>query len=249
MNDIFIDVIKNNDRGYQELNWLKSFHSFSFGHYYNPKRMGFKNLRVINDDEISPHNGFGFHPHKDMEIITFMLEGELEHQDSLGNKRIIKKGDLQVMTAGTGIVHSEMNHGNIPTRLLQIWILPDQLSHVPSYREIHLPNFLNSDKNFELLLSNNHTTNPLQKINAKATLSHLSLQEEHPSFTLHPQNNTRNALYIHVYQGAIDVIIGGQKYSVSNGDGVCIVDGSHSSEINFQQTSKECGKALIFELD
>jgi len=118
---------KADTRGYANHGWLQSYHSFSFADYYNPKRMGFGALRVINDDTIAPGMGFGTHPHANMEIITIPLKGDLEHRDSMGNGTIIKSGDIQVMSAGTGIQHSEYNpNRDEQTRLLQIWALPNK---------------------------------------------------------------------------------------------------------------------------
>ena len=116
---------KAHTRGSADLGWLQTYHSFSFADYYNPERMGFGALRVLNDDTIAPGMGFGTHPHANMEIITIPLEGSLAHKDSMGNGAVIKSGDIQVMSAGTGVSHSEYNPStHQKTSLLQIWILP-----------------------------------------------------------------------------------------------------------------------------
>lgn len=129
-------IRKSSERGYAKRDWLESYHSFSFAHYYDPQHMQFSVLRVINDDIISPAKGFGMHPHNDMEIITYMLDGELQHRDSMGNTSVIKAGDVQRMTAGSGIVHSEVNASNTAdAHLLQIWILPEGPNLEPSYEE------------------------------------------------------------------------------------------------------------------
>ncbi|MCB0418954.1 MAG: pirin family protein [Bdellovibrionales bacterium] len=131
---------KSDSRGQTQTDWLKSFHSFSFGDYYDPDQRGFGHLRVINEDWIEPSHGFGKHPHRDMEIITYMIEGELAHEDSLGNQFRIRRGDIQRMSAGTGIVHSEMNpSSDEKAHLLQIWILPDHKDMVPGYEQISVP--------------------------------------------------------------------------------------------------------------
>jgi len=131
-----IALRKANDRGYANHGWLETYHTFSFASYHDPKHMGFRALRVINDDRVEAGQGFGTHPHKDMEILTYILEGELEHRDSMGNGRIIKTGEVQGMSAGTGITHSEFNpSGKIATHLLQIWIMPHTKAVKPSYGE------------------------------------------------------------------------------------------------------------------
>ncbi|MEE8202366.1 MAG: pirin family protein [Alphaproteobacteria bacterium] len=131
-----ITIRHGEDRGRVVLDWLDSRHSFSFGHYYDPKHMGFRALRVINDDRVSPGGGFATHPHRDMEIITYVLDGVLEHADSLGNGSVIRAGEVQRMTAGTGVTHSEFNHSQVaPVHLLQIWILPAEKGLAPSYEQ------------------------------------------------------------------------------------------------------------------
>jgi redox-sensitive bicupin YhaK (pirin superfamily) len=131
-------IHRNEERGGGEFDWLKSKFSFSFSDYYNPNRMGFGKLRVLNDDIIAPNMGFGMHPHKDMEIITIVNEGKLEHKDSLGNKEIITPGIIQVMSAGRGIVHSEINASDKEDlKLFQIWIEPNKKDHLPRHDEIN----------------------------------------------------------------------------------------------------------------
>ena len=132
-----ISVRRSADRGKSNLGWLDTKYTFSFSRYYDPRFMGFRSLRVINDDRISPAAGFGRHPHQDMEIITWVLSGQLAHEDSTGSKAVLKAGHVQRMSAGTGIVHSEFNASQTePVHLLQIWIEPDKLGITPRFEDL-----------------------------------------------------------------------------------------------------------------
>jgi quercetin 2,3-dioxygenase len=192
---------KSQDRGYADHGWLKSYHSFSFAGYHDPAHMGWGNLRVINEDRIAPGTGFGTHGHKDMEIISYVMSGSIGHKDSIGNGASIPPGDVQRMSAGRGIMHSEFNHApQDETHFLQIWIMPNVTGISPSYEQ---KTFADGDKRGQLRLVASHDgAQGSVSIHADAKL-YAGLFEGAEQASL-PLNPARKA-YVHLVRGALQV--------------------------------------------
>ena len=205
------------ERFHTQLDWLDSWHSFSFGHHYDPGWMGFGPLRVINDDTIAAGRGFGMHPHRDMEIITVMVKGELTHADSIGHCEVLRAGEVQRMSAGTGIVHSEINKSNQPCRLLQIWIEPEQIGIEPVYDQQ------------PIAIGSEWTTliHPDAPRDAMATASATRMWRARPKLEgqLQLPTTADNALWIQVIDGALELqCVNGMICPLKRGDGLGIVD-------------------------
>jgi len=203
---------KAQDRGLGFHGWLKSFHTFSFGSYRDPEEQGFSDLLVINDDRVSPGQGFGQHPHRDMEIFSYVLEGALEHKDTLGTGSVIRPGDVQLMSAGHGVAHSEFNHSHDEAvHFLQIWIVPQVKGAEPRYQQQH---FSAADKRgrLRLIISPNGAQGSLQVRQDAKVYAGLFDGDERATLKL-PDN--RHA-YVHVARGSIE--LNGQL--LSEGDGV-----------------------------
>ena len=205
---------KSQDRGYADHGWLKSFHSFSFAGYYDPQFMGWGNLRVINEDQIEAGMGFGKHGHRNMEIISYVLAGELAHEDSMGNVEGIPPGDVQRMSAGTGVTHSEFNHAqNQMTHLLQIWIEPNVMEIEPGYEQKTIPK---QDKEGKLcLVASPEGEGRAVKIYADAKM-YLGLFDgpQSAQLKLDPQRKA----YVHLVKGSITI----NNQALSCGDALLI---------------------------
>jgi quercetin 2,3-dioxygenase len=192
---------KSEDRGYADHGWLKSRHSFSFADYYDPAHVSFGNLRVINEDRVAAGKGFGTHSHRDMEIISYVLEGELAHRDSMGDVEAIPPGDVQRMSAGSGVTHSEFNHAkDKTTHFLQIWILPNVLGIPPSYEQKTVP--VPEKRGRLRLIASPKGTQHSVTIHADACVyAGLFNGSEHAELTLDPKRKA----YVHVVRGELEV--------------------------------------------
>ncbi|HEX5686002.1 MAG TPA: pirin family protein [Ideonella sp.] len=231
-----ITVRKAEDRGVADHGWLKSFHTFSFADYYDPAHMGVGNLRVINDDRIAPGTGFGTHAHRDMEIVSYVLEGELAHKDSLGTGAAIRPGEVQRMTAGTGVRHSEFNHAEgRSTHFLQIWLLPAQAGLAPGYEQ---KAFSQADKRGRLcLVAAPDGRDGAVTLNADATIrAGLFDGDEAAELALDP----KRLAYVHVAQGEITL---NGAHPLAAGDGV-LLDG----ETRLTLSQGRGADVLVFDL-
>ena len=221
-----ITLRKSHDRGYADHGWLKSYHSFSFAGYYDRNHMGWGNLRVINEDRIAPDTGFGKHSHRDMEIISYVLSGELAHQDSMGNIKSIPPGDVQRMSAGSGVTHSEFNHAkDQTTHFLQIWIEPNATGIQPEYEQ--------KRGVLRLVASPDGAQNSVL-INANARMyAGLFDGEQTAELTLDPARKA----YVHLVSGSLDV--NGQKLGAGDAalldkeSRITLNNGSHAEVLVF----------------
>lgn len=210
---------KANTRGNANHGWLQSFHTFSFANYYNPERMNFGVLRVLNDDTVAAGMGFGTHPHQNMEIISIPLEGDLEHQDSMGNKTVIRNGDIQVMSAGTGVQHSEYNKNqDKEVKFLQIWVIPNKQSVAPRYDQITLKEEERHNKLQQILSPNPEDAGVWIHQNA---WFHLGKFDKDFATEYHFKKQG-NGLYVFVLNG--DVTVNGQDLNKRDGFGIWNTD-------------------------
>jgi quercetin 2,3-dioxygenase len=228
-----VEVRKSAERGYADHGWLKSFHTFSFADYYDPAHMGFGPLRVINEDRVAPGMGFGTHGHRDMEIISYVLDGELAHRDSLGNGSVIRPGDVQRMSAGTGVRHSEYNHSkDRVTHFLQIWIEPNVRGIAPGYEE---KRFSDDDKRGRLrLVASPDGADGSVTIHQDARV-YAGLFDGDQSAELSIEAGRR--AYIHVARGEIDVagerLGAGDAAMMTDAQRVSLSAGKHAEVIAF----------------
>jgi redox-sensitive bicupin YhaK (pirin superfamily) len=230
-----VTMRKSEERGFADHGWLRSYHSFSFADYYDPQHMGFSSLRVINEDRIAPGRGFGTHGHRDMEIISYVLDGELEHKDSMGNGSVIRPGDVQRMSAGTGVMHSEFNHAqDRTTHFLQIWIEPNVRGIRPGYEE---KRFDASEKRGQLrLVASPDGADGSVTIHQDARL-YAALLDGNETAT-HMLAPGRNA-YLHVVRGAVEV----NGVALSAGDAAMVRD-----ESELRITHARDAEVLLFDL-
>ena len=209
---------ENESRGLADHGWLKSRHTFSFSSYHNPERMNFGLLRVLNDDIVKPSMGFGTHPHENMEIISIPLSGSLRHQDSMGNKHIISTGEVQIMSAGSGITHSEYNNSSSEdVKFLQIWVLPKEKDINPRYDQ-KIFDVVNRRNRFQLLVAP-ETSEEAVWINQDAWFSLADIEAEQQ--VNYEKNNTKNGVYFFVIEGNANI----DGNDVKQRDGLGIIDG------------------------
>lgn len=232
-----LTIRKSKERGHADHGWLDSYHSFSFADYYDPEHMGYRSLRVINEDWIQEGRGFGAHPHRDMEILTYVLSGQLAHKDSMGHTETLGANEIQKMSAGTGVVHSEFNPSDTePVHLLQIWIVPETRGLTPAYEQYK---FEPEEKlnRFKVLASPNPPA-------GAATIhqdAKVSVAELTPGKSLaYPLGSTRHA-WLQVIRG--QVTANGKKLSA--GDAVAVDD---EQELTLTATDAENSEVLLFDL-
>ena len=230
-----ITIRKSSDRGHADHGWLRSYHSFSFADYYDPQEMGWGKLRVINEDRVQPNKGFGTHGHRDMEIISYVLEGQLQHKDSMGNGAIIRPGDVQRMSAGTGIQHSEYNPSSSElVHFLQIWIEPERLGIEPSYEQKF---FTSEDKHGRLRLvasQNGREGSVTVHQDADVYASLLSSDEQ-----VSNRIATGRIAYLHLVKGTVHV----NEIQLGTGDAAKI-----ETEQNLVITANEDSELLLFDM-
>lgn len=225
-------------RGFADHGWLRSFHSFSFASYYNPDRMHFGALRVLNDDTVTGGKGFGKHPHNDMEIISIPLEGELKHEDSMGNSSVIKEGDIQAMSAGTGVVHSEYNNNeDEEVKFLQIWIFPNRKGVDPRYDQIAVGGKQLHNQFYQIVSPNENDEGVWIHQNAWLHLGNLDKGKE-KTYRLKDAEN--NGVYIFMIDGKVNVA---GEFNLNRRDAIGIWETEE-----FKIVCEEASRILIIEV-
>ena len=231
-----ITIRSSEERGYANHGWLDTHYTFSFSDYYDPKQMGFRDLRVINEDVVSAGRGFGMHPHRDMEILTYIIDGELNHRDSMGRGAAIKRNDVQRMSAGTGVMHSEVNQSKKPVHLLQIWILPEAEGLKPSYED---RTFSPEEKQNQLRLIASHDgRDGSTTINQDASV-YASLLDGGKSVELALKPG-RHA-WVQLISGELDV----NRSKLEPGDGAAI---SSEAQLKIASAGDSTAEFLLFDL-
>lgn len=228
----------SHDRGFANHGWLKSFHSFSFAGYYDPHHMGWGNLRVINEDRIAAGKGFGAHPHQDMDIVSYVMQGSLTHKDSMGNAQTIQPGDVQRMTAGSGVVHSEHNHAQGETHFLQIWLQPSRPGLAPGYEQ---KSFSDAEKtNVLRLVASPDGADGSVHLNADARIYASLLQPKDGALVqMEHALDVARKTYVFVIRG--EVVVAGHK--LVSGDAL-LADNEHSLQLE----SAHAAELLVFDL-
>jgi quercetin 2,3-dioxygenase len=230
-----IRLRRANERGHANHGWLDSYHTFSFSSYHDPEHVQFRALRVMNEDRVAPGQGFGTHPHRDMEIVTYVLEGALEHKDSMGNGEVLRPGELQRMSAGTGITHSEFNpSAKLPVHLYQIWLLPERKGITPSYEQKQFPEQERHNR-LRLVASRDAADGSLLiHQDARIYLAQLDAQAR----VTHDLQSNRHA-WLQVLRGSVGL----GEHSLSAGDGAAISD---ADQLTVQATTD--AEIMLFDL-
>jgi hypothetical protein len=230
-----IQIRRSQERGHANHGWLDSYHTFSFADYHDPQHMGFRALRVINEDRVAPGRGFGTHGHKDMEIISYVISGALEHRDSMGNGSVMKPGDVQRMSAGTGVMHSEFNASKTePVHFLQIWILPEKEGATPGYEQKH---FSDEDKKgrFRVIASRDGRDGSVTVFQDAIVSARILEPSEHEQYVL---GNDRHA-FVHIVSGEVE--LGGK--TLRSGDASTLI-----SEPIIPLKAQQKSEIIIFDL-
>lgn len=230
---------KANERGHTNLGWLNSYHTFSFGNYHDPRHMGFRSLRVLNDDRVAPGRGFGAHGHRDMEILSYVLEGGLAHKDSMGEQRVLGPNEVQAMSAGSGVIHSEFNaSATEPTHFLQIWIVPAEEDLTPSYQQFAYEPFEKRGA-LRLIAGPDRRADPPAAFIHQDALMYAAVLSSGQSVT-HTLLQGRHA-WVQCATGSIEV----NGISLAEGDGLAVSD---EAELTLHGSGAGESELLLFDL-